>query len=123
MPRPPHHHATPSMRAAAHVAASQWTAQPASQAPAAGERQPSPATLPGDHCPRKARTSRAVTCGDARSRGIFSEIAGMLDFVTDAENLWAVANCYKDQVAPGSLLGDLPRHHRATSRSGRFTAG
>jgi hypothetical protein len=31
-------------------------------------------------------------------------LAAVLHFVTDAEDPWAIVNCYKDQIAPGSYL-------------------
>jgi hypothetical protein len=63
------------------------------------QRRPS-----GDHHHEHARTSRVMTCPHARARSRLSKIAGVLHFVKDHEDPWAVVNCYKDMMAPGSYL-------------------
>jgi hypothetical protein len=58
----------------------------------------------GDHHHEHARTSGVMTCPDARARSTLLKIAGVLHFVADHEDPWAVVNCYKDMMAPGSFL-------------------
>jgi S-adenosyl methyltransferase len=45
-----------------------------------------------------------MICPDAKLSSTFSKIAGVLHFVEDHEDPWAVVNCYKDMMAPGSYL-------------------
>jgi S-adenosyl methyltransferase len=45
-----------------------------------------------------------MTCPDAKLSSALSKIAGALHFVEDHEDPWAVVNCYKDMMAPGSYL-------------------
>jgi len=58
----------------------------------------------GDHHHEHARTSGVMTCPDARARSTLSKIAGVPHFIEDHEDPWAVVNCYKDLMAPGSYL-------------------
>jgi hypothetical protein len=45
-----------------------------------------------------------VTCPDASLRSTLLKIAGVLHFVEDREDPWAIVNFFKDQIAPGSFL-------------------
>jgi hypothetical protein len=60
--------------------------------------------LSGDHHHEHARTSGVMTCPDARARSTLSEIAGVLHFLEDSQDPWAVVNVLKDQIAPGSYV-------------------
>src|ERR1700733_7495322 len=66
--------------------------------------QPCRGRLPGDHHREHARTSRVRICLNASPKSTLSKIAGVLHFVEDREDPWAVVNCYKDLMAPGSYL-------------------
>jgi hypothetical protein len=45
-----------------------------------------------------------MTCPNASLRSTLLKIAGVLHFVEDRDDPWAVVNCYKDLMAPGSYL-------------------
>ena len=71
-----------------------------------------PAPLLHQHCQRRlprdrreyARISSAMTGPNASPKSTLLEIAGVLHFVEDQGDPWAVVNCYKDLMAPGSFL-------------------
>jgi hypothetical protein len=87
MHRPPTHHPAPPMNTAT---------VPGSRV---DQRH-----LSGDQHHEHARTSGVMTYPDARARSTLPKIAGVLHFVEDREDPWAVVNCYKDVMAPGSFL-------------------
>jgi hypothetical protein len=60
--------------------------------------------LSGDRHHEHARTSRVMTCPNARSKSTLSKIAGVLHFLEDHEDPWGIVNFFKDQMAPGSFL-------------------
>ena len=77
-----------------------WAAQP----PGTDQRQPPHRYLLRDHHPRMPGASGALTCGDAKLSSTLSEIAGVLHFLEDRKDPWAIVNFFKDQIAPGSSL-------------------
>jgi S-adenosyl methyltransferase len=72
--------------------------------PAPHLRQPGRGRVSGDRRGEDTGASRAMICPDAKLSSAFSKIAGVLHFVEDHENPWAIVNCYKDLMPPGSYL-------------------
>jgi hypothetical protein len=112
MHRPPAHHPAPPMNTA--------TARGAR----ADQRR-----LSGDQHHEHARTSGVMTCPDARTRSTLSKIAGVLHFVTDADDVYEIVTRLKAAMAPGSypvvshVTGDdLPAEATASARELLFLA-
>jgi hypothetical protein len=87
MHRPPAHHPAPPMNTATVRGAR------------ADRRR-----LSGDQHHEHARTSGVMTCPDARTRSTLSKIAGVLHFVTDADDVYEIVTRLKAAMAPGSYL-------------------
>jgi hypothetical protein len=94
---PPADNATPLMNL---PASRPWAAHP----PVTDQRQPPHGHLPRDHHPRRPGATRALTCGYAKLSSALSKISGVLHFIEDHEDPWAIVNCYKVSMAPGSYL-------------------
>jgi S-adenosyl methyltransferase len=96
MHRPPAHHAMPLMNPSA-------SRPRAAHLPSTYQRQSPHRYLCRDQPPRSG-ASRALTCGDAKLSSTLPKIAGVLHFLEDSEDTWAMVNFLKDQAAPGSYV-------------------
>jgi len=74
------------MTHSSHTAAWPRTAHRTGEAARTDERQPSRDHHQDDHYWQKPQGSIALTCGDVGTRRVFSEIAGVLHFLTEADD-------------------------------------
>jgi S-adenosyl methyltransferase len=72
-----------------------------SPAPHAGTRQPYGDRLPDDHQFWGLRTGILLTCSDAGTRSIFSEIAGVAHFLADGDDPAGIVATLAGALAPG----------------------